>query len=140
MKAQTFSLDKHLLLQFGNGLQEQRREFLQTIEKAETEIRDFAGPAPVDAIDLSCFTAAKESLFARASRGRRLRLIQRALERITDGSFGICLDCDAAIGLEGLQAVPELYHERQRTRFRPSTHVLPQRSEFARFLSDLATV
>ena len=38
-------------------LQEQRRELLQTIEKAETEIRDFAGPAPLDAIDLSCFTA-----------------------------------------------------------------------------------
>jgi len=53
------------------------------------------------------FTASKESLFARASRCRgRLRLIQRALERITDGSFGICVDCDAAICLKRLQAVP----------------------------------
>ena len=111
MKAQSFLLDKNLLLQFRNGLQEQQRELLQTIEKAETEIRDFAGPAPLDAIDLSCFTASKESLFARASRSRgRLRLIQRALERITDGSFGICIDCDAAIGLKRLQAVPWASH------------------------------
>jgi DnaK suppressor protein len=109
MKAQSFPLDKHLLLQFRNGLQEQRRELLQTIEKAETEIRDFAGPAPLDAIDLACFTALKESLFARASRGR-LRLIQRALERITDGSFGICVDCDTAIGMKRLQAVPWASH------------------------------
>ena len=33
MKTQNFPLDKHLLLQFRNGLQEQRRELLQTIEK-----------------------------------------------------------------------------------------------------------
>lgn len=111
MKAQSFPLDKHLLLQFRNGLQEQRRELLQTIEKAETEIRDFAGPAPLDAIDLSCFTASKESLFSRASRNRsRLRLIQRALQRISDGSFGICVDCEGPIGLKRLQAVPWASH------------------------------
>jgi DnaK suppressor protein len=111
MKAQSFPLDKHLLLQFRNGLQEQRRELLQTMVKAETEIRDFAGPAPLDTIDLSCFTASKESLFVRASRGRgRLRLIQRALERITDGSFGICMDCEGPIGLKRLQAVPWASH------------------------------
>jgi hypothetical protein len=70
MKAQSFPLDKHRLLQFRSGLQEQRCELLQTIEKAETEIRDFAGPDPLDAIDLACFTASRKSLFARASRGR----------------------------------------------------------------------
>lgn len=111
MNSQNLSLDKYLLSQFKSGLQEQQRELLQTIEKAEKEIRDLAGSVPLDAIDLSCFTASKEFLFARASQNRsRLRLIQRALEHIHDGSFGVCVECGDPIGLKRLQAVPWASH------------------------------
>lgn len=111
MNTQNLPLDKHLLLQFKSGLQEQHRELSDTIEKGEEEIRDLAGPAPLDTIDVSCFAASKESLFSRASRNRsRLRLIQRALQRISDGSFGICVDCEGPIGLKRLQAVPWASH------------------------------
>ncbi|HTR23979.1 MAG TPA: hypothetical protein VMI10_08330, partial [Terriglobales bacterium] len=76
MKTQNLALDKHLVLQFKRGLLEQHRELLQAVENAEKEIRDCAGPVPLDAIDLSCFTAAKDSLFMSASQNRsRLRLI-----------------------------------------------------------------
>jgi hypothetical protein len=88
MKTQNFPLGRHLLWQFKSGLREQQSELLHAIEKAEKEIRDFAGPLPLDVIDLSCFTASKESLFARASQTRsRLRLIQRALEGILGWQF-----------------------------------------------------
>lgn len=111
MNMRNLSLDKHLLLQFKNGLREQQRELLHTIENAEKEIRDFSAPVPHDSIDLTLFTASKESLFARASKDRgRLRLIQRALERINDGSFGICAECESAIGLKRLQALPWASH------------------------------
>jgi len=107
MNTHNSSFDKHLLLQFKSGLREQQRELLQTIARAEKEIQDFAGQVPLDEIDLSCFTAAKETLFSCASQDRsRLRSIQRALERITDGSFGNCADCGSPIGLRRLQAVP----------------------------------
>lgn len=105
------SFDKHLLLQFRSGLREQQRELLHTIENAEKEIRDFSAPVPLDPIDLSGFTASKESLFARASHDRsRLRLIQRALERVNDGSFGICVECEGPIGMKRLQALPWASH------------------------------
>jgi DnaK suppressor protein len=107
MNTQKLPMDKHLLLQFKRGLQEQQRELSQAIEKAEKEIRDFAGPVPLDSIDLTCFTASKESLIMSASQNRnRLHMIQHALERITDGSFGICVDCGGSIRLKRLQALP----------------------------------
>ena len=111
MDMRNLSLDKHLLLQFRSGLREQQRELLHTIENAEKEIRDFSAPVPLDPIDLSGFTASKESLFARASHDRgRLRLIQRALERVNDGSFGICVECEGPIGMKRLQALPWASH------------------------------
>lgn len=111
MNMRNLSLDKHLLSQFKSGLRDQQRELLQTIENAEKEIRDFSAPVPHDSIDLTLFTASKESLFARASQDRgRLRLIQRALERINDGSFGICAECEGPIGLKRLQALPWASH------------------------------
>lgn len=111
MNRQNLPIDKYLLLQFKRGLQEQQRELSQAIERAEKEIRDFAGPVPLDSIDLSCFIASKESLFMSVSQNRtRLHMIQRALERINDGSFGICVDCEAAIRLKRLQALPWASH------------------------------
>jgi DnaK suppressor protein len=111
MNMRNLSLDKHLLLQFKSGLREQQRELLHTIANAEKEIQDFSAPLPLDSIDLSGFTASKESLFARASQDRgRLRLIQRALKRIEDGSFGICAECEGPIGLKRLQALPWANH------------------------------
>jgi DnaK suppressor protein len=35
-----------------------------------------------------------------------LRQIQAALERVGDGSFGTCVDCESAIGPKRLAAVP----------------------------------
>jgi len=46
-----------------------------------------------------------------ASQNRsRLRLIQHALERLQDGSFGICVGCEGPIGLRRLQALPWASH------------------------------
>jgi DnaK suppressor protein len=35
-----------------------------------------------------------------------LRVVERSLQRIADGSFGQCADCGSAIALERLQAYP----------------------------------
>jgi len=111
MDMPNLSLDKHLLLQFKSCLREQQRELLHTIEKAEKEMRTFTAPVPLDPIDLSYYTTSRESVLARASQNSsRLRLIQQALERINDGSFGICAECGGSIGLRGLQAIPWASH------------------------------
>jgi len=111
MNTQNLPMDKHLVSQFKRGLLEQHRELSLTIEKAEKEIRDLAGPVPLDAMDLSSFSASKDSLFLSVSQHRsRLRLIQQAVERLNDGSFGICVDCGSQIGLRRLQALPWASH------------------------------
>ena len=111
MNTQNLPIDKHLLLQFKRGLQEQQRELSHAIGKAEKEIRDFTGLGPLDTIDLSCFTASIESLITSTSQNRtHLHMIEQALERMTDGSFGVCVDCGAAIRLKRLQALPWASH------------------------------
>jgi DnaK suppressor protein len=104
-------LDSPVLLQCKTGLHELQNNLQQLIEKAEKEIREFADLGPLDTVDVSCFNSSKESLFADSSRNRsQLRLVQRALKRIRDGSFGVCAACEGTIGLKRLQAIPWARH------------------------------
>ena len=111
MNTQNLPMDKHLLLQFKRGLQEQQRELSHAIEKAEKKLRGLADPVPPDSIDLTCFTTSKESLLTSARQNRsRLHMIQEALGRINDGSFGTCVHCGGPIRLKLLQALPWASH------------------------------
>jgi DnaK suppressor protein len=99
--------DSHALLELQTGLEEQQRELQQVIRKAENEIRALADSGPLDSVDLSCSSSFKDLVFARNTQIiRQLRLVDRALERIRRGDFGACDDCEGAIGLKRLQAVP----------------------------------
>ncbi|MCC6365756.1 MAG: TraR/DksA family transcriptional regulator [Bryobacterales bacterium] len=40
------------------------------------------------------------------SLARQLRLVDEALDRIEEGDYGICVECDEEIGLKRLTAVP----------------------------------
>src|SRR5579864_312463 len=92
------SFDRHVLLQFKARLLEQRRELQHAIEIASKEIRELSDPVPRDAVDVSCFHSSKESMFARSSQNRReLRLVELALGRIGNGSFGRCAACEGPI-------------------------------------------
>jgi DnaK suppressor protein len=100
------SIDRYVMLQFKSGLREQQRELQQIIERVEKDIGEVA-VSTADSMDLSCCNATKESMAARNSQNRgKLKLVERALERIQNGSFGACLACSGAIGLRRLQAVP----------------------------------
>jgi len=102
-----FPFDEQVLQQLKAGLQRQKHELLQVIEKAFKEIRALANQGPLDAVDLSCGDSIKESMFAHSSQIRRqLRLVELALERIRNGEFGICAACESVIGLKRLQAIP----------------------------------
>lgn len=100
------SIDKFVLLQFKTSLREHQRELQQTIDRVEKDIRDAADLA-ADDIDLSSCNAMKESMAARNTENRhKLKLVELALERIQNGSFGGCIACGGAIGLKRLQAIP----------------------------------
>jgi DnaK suppressor protein len=107
---QRLSFDKYVLLQFRAGLREQQRDLQETIDRMEKEIRDVSAPT-ADTMDLSCCSASKEAMAARNNQNhRKLKMVELALERIQDGSFGTCVACDGAIGLKRLQAVPSTSH------------------------------
>ena len=110
MTQTSFSLDRHVLLQFKSGLREQQRELQETIDRVEQDIRDVA-ESRADSMDLSCSNAAKETMATRNTQNRgKLKLVELALERIRNGSFGRCIACDSAIGMKRLQAVPSASH------------------------------
>jgi len=98
---------KNVLQLFKNGLREMQRELRQSVEKAQQEIRAFAGLDPLDDMDVCSGNCDKEALFARNSENRtRLRKVELALERVQKGDFGICVTCGVAIGLKRLQVLP----------------------------------
>ena len=101
-----YSMNKYVLLQFKSSLREQAVALRESIHGAETEIRGIVD-ANADAVDLSICSATKEALAAqRAQNIGNLRLIELALERIQNGTFGECVACGDAIGLKRLQAIP----------------------------------
>jgi len=106
-----FSFDKYVLLQFKSGLCEQRHELQQLIRQAEQSIRELADSEPGDLADAASGYSLEGSVIAQSRENRsRLRLVERALERIQVGTFGICDECEKAIGLKRLQAIPWTSH------------------------------
>lgn len=57
--------------------------------------------------DMAVESYTKEFMFGKSSGDRRvLQLIREALDRIEDGSFGICANCEGEIQPKRLEAVP----------------------------------
>lgn len=60
-----------------------------------------------DAMDEVQFAGARELAIANLDReSKLLQRVLRALDRIEDGSYGVCLHCDTAINPKRLGAVP----------------------------------
>lgn len=88
-------------------LEFQRREAQQFLRRMEQEVHSLDGEATQDSADRCVFSVSKESLFERSSQRRTvLRLIEAALKRIADGSFGTCVGCGNEVQDQRLQALP----------------------------------
>jgi len=92
---------------FKSQLEQRRAELLKVAERTTLEGRELGLDGPQDSADSSAMSVSKEWLFSESSRHRNsLRLIESALERIRDGSFGKCVTCEEEIGLRRLLALP----------------------------------
>lgn len=88
-------------------LEFQRHETRQFLRRLEQEAHSLDTDAIQDSADRCAISLSKESLFERSSQRRTvLRLIEAALNRIAEGSFGICVGCFAEIQDQRLQALP----------------------------------
>jgi DnaK suppressor protein len=88
-------------------LELQHHETRQFLHRLEHEAQSLDAEATQDSADRCVISLSKESLFERSSQRRTvLRLIEAALKRIVDGSFGICVACGDEIQNQRLQALP----------------------------------
>ena len=88
-------------------LEFQRLETLQFLRRLEQKAQSLDAEATQDSADRCIISLSKESLFERISQRRTvLRLIEAALKRIADGSFGICMGCGDEIQDQRLHALP----------------------------------
>jgi DnaK suppressor protein len=93
--------------QLRQKLESQRQEILQFPSRIEHETRSLDVDSSQDSADRCVTSSSKESLFERSSKRRTLlRLIESALRRIVDGSFGVCVACDDDIQGRRLEALP----------------------------------
>jgi DnaK suppressor protein len=88
-------------------LEFQRHETSQFLRRLDEEAQFLDADTTQESTDRSVISLSKESLFERSSQRRTvLRLIEAALTRIADRSFGICVGCGDEIQDQRLQALP----------------------------------
>jgi RNA polymerase-binding protein DksA len=101
---------RNQLEQFETALLERRQLLLndfQALEAAEARDASHAASASTHLADLGSDRAASDiSLGCRESASGEIQQIDEALERILDGSFGLCETCDKRISEERLGAIP----------------------------------
>jgi len=97
-------MEKAQLTKFENILKNRREELRRSQAQDEKqEEYDFGR----DEGDRANFSQSKEMAFRQKAQDRGLMMmVESALSRIEDGSFGICINCGQEITLARLNAVP----------------------------------
>lgn len=98
---------KKLLAQMQRRLQEMRRELLRDLEEARRLGRTGIEESGRDTYDLASDERDREISLILSDRDRvRLQAIDEALDRIEEGTYGICESCEEEIGAGRLEALP----------------------------------
>ena len=115
MKSATKKLSTKEIESFRQQLLAMKHDVLETIEEMENEAlrngrrsdQDEAGFEPMDSGDEGAHNYDQEmSLSLAESEKKILREINRALEKIKDGTYGICEETQQPIKKKRLQAIP----------------------------------
>lgn len=98
---------KPMLKNARERLLEMRRQVLREIDNDIKEGREGVKDDGKDTYDLASEERDREISFILSDREReKLQGIQDALERIDDGSYGVCESCDTEIAAARLEALP----------------------------------
>jgi DnaK suppressor protein len=102
-----FVVNKKDLNKFKKKLEESRQQLLQSARKTLAEETILDTDDLPDEIDLASSEYAQSMVFRLRDREKYLLAkIEKALERIDDGSFGICESCGESINVKRLEARP----------------------------------
>ncbi len=99
-------MDKEQLEKFRKQLEAKRDDILGETDKTLSEMTDQSGNIP-DPNDRASVESGRN--FELRIRGRERKLlskIEEAIERVEEGTYGVCEDCEEKIGVKRLEARP----------------------------------
>jgi DnaK suppressor protein len=100
-------MDKKRLEQFKKRLEERQQALRRTVSGTEQDGRAADIEAAQDIADKAASSYNKEFLFHQSNNQRQLlQMVEGALDRIRQGSFGQCISCGEDINPKRLEAVP----------------------------------
>ena len=93
---------------FKKQLLEKRTELIAVVHKTESYGREMEGEgSAMDMADQASKSYTKEFMFSLSNLERQMIiLVEEALDRIQDGSYGECTHCGEIVGRRRLEAVP----------------------------------
>src|SRR5689334_5856196 len=100
-------MEKKKLEQFRKQLETRQQELRRTVTRTEEDGRIADAEAAQDIADRAANSYSKEFLFSQSNNDRQLlNMINGAMKRIREGSFGECMSCANEINPIRLEAVP----------------------------------
>ena len=104
-------MDKKKLETFRKKLETRRNELRHMVVRNQQDGRTADDEATQDVADRAASSYNKEFLFSQSSNDRALlNMVDGALKRIREGSFGECVSCGKEINAKRLDAVPWTRH------------------------------
>ncbi len=100
-------MEKKKLEQFKKRLEERQQVLRKTVSRTVQDGRSADEEAAQDIADKAANSYTKEFLFHQSTSERQLlQLVEEALTRIREGSFGECVNCGNDVNPKRLEAVP----------------------------------
>ena len=100
-------MDKKKTESYKKRLEERQQELRRIVSKNVQEGRDADVETAQDIADKAANSYTKEFLFSQSNNERQLLgLVEEALARIREGTFGECVNCGNEINAKRLEAVP----------------------------------
>jgi len=104
-------MDKKKVELFKKRLLTKQEELLRLVTSSEKDGREADEEATQDIADKAANSYAKEFLFHQSDESRRvLQLVNEAMERMRNGTYGKCLACEEEVQQKRLDAVPWARH------------------------------
>jgi len=104
-------MDKKKLEAFKKRLEDRQRELQHTVTRTTQDGREADTESAQDIADRAAQSYNKEFLFHQSNNERQLlQMVEAALTRIHEGTFGQCISCGDEINPKRLEAVPWTRH------------------------------
>ena len=100
-------MDKKKLDSFRKRLEERQQALRKAVSRTEEDGRTADQDTAQDIADRAASSYTKEFLFSVSNNDRQLlQMVENALQRLREGSFGECVNCGNEINAKRLEAVP----------------------------------